>query len=260
MGHTRAVTTPPGAYRAMLTLLSELHECTSLAELEIAVTARVTDVIPADLVSLNKIDLTGTMGGSIGLFVPEVLPPSVIEPAFDKYLHQHPLVQDIKLNGDGAPRRMSDFIDMDEFQTLELYEYVFKPLGVLHQLGFSVGQVPGMVVGIGINRLATDFTDDEVETCRLLYHQLPAAFHHVQLREIYEHERATERTDLTPREREILLCLRAGMSNQKIAESLILGRRTVEKHLEKLYEKLDVRSRAAAVAVVWPMPSEPVMP
>ena len=117
-----------------------------------------------------------------------------------------------------------------------------------------------MVVGIGINRLATDFTDDEVETCCLLYQQLPAAFHHVQLREIFEHERVAERPDLTPREREILLCLRAGMTNQQTAESLVLGRRTVEKHLEKLYEKLGVRSRAAAVATVWPAPAEPVMP
>ncbi|MBE7188724.1 helix-turn-helix transcriptional regulator [Jatrophihabitans endophyticus] len=248
---------PPAAqYRALLTFMSELHECASLRELEHTITARIADVIPADLVSLNKIDLTGTMGGSIGLFVPERVPPSVIEPAFDKYLHQHPLVQAIKRDGNGSPRRMSDFIDMDEFRTLELYEYVFKPLGVLHQLGFSIGQVPGMVVGIGVNRLSPDFTDDELETCTLLYHQLPAAFHHVQLREIVDHEQgAADRPDLTPREREILLSLRAGMTNQQIAEALILGRRTVEKHLEKLYEKLGVRSRAAAVATVWPAPT-----
>lgn len=248
------MTTPLSAYRALLTLMSELHECTSLAELETTVTARVTDVIPADLVSLNKIDLAGTMGGSIAMFVPEPVPPSVIEPAFDKYVHQHPLVQAIKRDGNGTPRRMSDFIDMDEFRTLELFEHVFKPLGVLYQLGFSVGQIPGMVVGIGINRADTDFTDDELETCRLLYDQLPAAFHHVQLREIHEHEqRAAQRPDLTPREREILLYLRAGLTNQQVAETLILGRRTVEKHLEKLYEKLGVRSRSAAVAAVWPV-------
>lgn len=172
--------TPPGAYRALLTLLSELHECTSMAELEHAVTARVTDVIWADLVSLNKIDLTGTMGGSIALFEPEFVSPGVIEPAFDKYVSQHPLVQEFVRTGDGAPRRMSDFIGVDAFRTLELYEHVFKPLRSLHQIAFSVVQVPGMVLGIGLNRTVEDFSDDELETCRLLYQQLPAAFHHVR--------------------------------------------------------------------------------
>lgn len=46
----------------------------------------MSDVIAADLVTLNRIDLAGTMGGSTGLFVPEFVSPRVIEPAFDRYV------------------------------------------------------------------------------------------------------------------------------------------------------------------------------
>ena len=49
-----------------------------------------------------------------------------------------------------------------------------------------------------------------------------------------------------------MLYVRAGRSNQQIAEAMLLGRRTVEKHLERVYATLGVRSRAAAVHALWP--------
>lgn len=241
-----------GAYRALLRVMTALHECRTLAELEVTLTRRVGDVVRSDLVTLNKIDLTGTMGGSIGLFEPEILPPQVIEPAFDRYVHQHPLVQEILRTGDGRPRRMSDFIDVADFKRLELYEHVFRPLRSLHQIGFQVTAVPGMVVGIGINRTFDDFTDAELRMAQLLYEQLPAALHHVQLREVHQREvQLGAELELSEREREVLVYLRAGLTNQQIAAALHLSRRTVEKHLERLYAKLGVRTRTAAVHAVW---------
>jgi DNA-binding CsgD family transcriptional regulator len=240
------------AYRALLRVMTALHECRTLAELEVTLTQRVGEIIRADLVTLNKIDLNGNMGGSIGLFEPEFMSPRVIEPAFDRYVHQHPLVQEIVRTGDGRPRRLSDHIDVTDFVRLELYEHVFRPLRSLHQIGFQVTAVPGMVVGIGINRTHDDFTDDELRMAQLLYEQLPAALHHVQLREIHERElQLGADLELTEREREVLVYLRAGMTNQEIAMALHLGRRTVEKHLERLYAKLGVRTRTAAVHAVW---------
>jgi DNA-binding CsgD family transcriptional regulator len=241
------------SYRALLRVTAALHECRTLADLELTITRRCAEIIPADLVTYNKIDLTGNLGGSIGMFAPEFISPSVIAPAFDKYMHQHPLVQDYLRTGDGRPRRMSDYIGVDEFRRTELYEHVFAPLRSLHQIAFSVTAVPGMVVGIGINRTHDDFSDDELHMALLLWEQLPAALHHVQLREIHEHEQ--QRLDaplLTDREREVLVYLRAGMTNQQIADALFLGRRTVEKHLERLYGKLGVRNRTGAINAVWP--------
>ena len=176
------------SFRPLLDLVSQMHQCRSLSALEVCLAEQVASVIWADLVTLNRIDLEGTMGGSIGLFVPEFVSPREIEPAFDRYVHQHPLVQAIKRTGDGAPRRMSDFINMEEFRETDLYEHVFKPLRSLHQIGFSVVSVPGVVVGIGINRTNQDFTDEELELSQLVYEQIPAAYHHVQLVEIMERE------------------------------------------------------------------------
>ena len=51
---------------------------------------------------------------------------------------------------------------------------------------------------------------------------------------------------LTRRELEILLVLVRGKSNQEIADDLRISAKTVGNHVQHLYEKAGVRSRAAA--------------
>jgi len=53
---------------------------------------------------------------------------------------------------------------------------------------------------------------------------------------------------LTNREREILALLADGLGNKQIAARLGISTNTVKTHLELLFEKLDVSSRAEAVA------------
>lgn len=52
---------------------------------------------------------------------------------------------------------------------------------------------------------------------------------------------------LTPREREILGLMAAGLSNQEIADMLVIGVGTVKTHLHSLYGKLAARDRMSAV-------------
>jgi len=54
---------------------------------------------------------------------------------------------------------------------------------------------------------------------------------------------------LTNREREILALLADGLGNKQIATRLGISANTVKTHLELLFEKIGVRSRAEAVAV-----------
>jgi len=54
---------------------------------------------------------------------------------------------------------------------------------------------------------------------------------------------------LTPRETEVLSWLAKGKTNRDIADILGMSPRTVNKHLEHIFEKLGVETRAAAAAL-----------
>ncbi|WP_366180455.1 response regulator transcription factor [Actinomyces timonensis] len=56
---------------------------------------------------------------------------------------------------------------------------------------------------------------------------------------------------LTPREREILILMAQGMSNQEIADELIVSATTVKTHVGNVLAKLDVRDRVQAVVVAY---------
>ena len=61
-------------------------------------------------------------------------------------------------------------------------------------------------------------------------------------------EPATARSTLTRREREVLSWIAKSKSNPEIGIILGVSPRTVEKHVERILEKLGVESRAAAMA------------
>jgi DNA-binding NarL/FixJ family response regulator len=54
---------------------------------------------------------------------------------------------------------------------------------------------------------------------------------------------------LSPRERDVADHVAAGKTNREIAATLFLSEKTVENHLSRIYNKLDVHSRAALAAI-----------
>jgi DNA-binding NarL/FixJ family response regulator len=62
------------------------------------------------------------------------------------------------------------------------------------------------------------------------------------------------RTRFTPKEKEILELVTAGLTNKDIGERLIISERTVECHLAEVYRKLSIpddRHKRVSVAVQY---------
>lgn len=89
----------------------------------------------------------------------------------------------------------------------------------------------------------------EFNAAEKLLRELGAEPDLARIRTIRSRERASDSTLLTAREREVLELMADGGSNRAIAEELGLSPKTVNRHVENIFNKLGVSSRAAAVAV-----------
>ena len=59
-------------------------------------------------------------------------------------------------------------------------------------------------------------------------------------------EGALNQYGLTGREEQVMRCILSGSEPPHVAEQLSISPRTVQKHLERIFQKLGVKSRSAA--------------
>lgn len=57
--------------------------------------------------------------------------------------------------------------------------------------------------------------------------------------------------NLTEREREVLLLIARGLSNQELAEQLFIADNTVKTHVKRIFTKLGARDRAQAIVIAY---------
>jgi DNA-binding CsgD family transcriptional regulator len=150
---------------------------------------------------------------------------------------------------------ISDFLSLDRFHRLGLYAEFFRGISVEHQIAISLPGPDEQVIGVALSRGDRDFSDQDRALLSVLRAPLTAAL--LRARSRQPASQALGAADcgdqagpasLTAREIVILRLVAAGRTNRAIAHQLQLSPRTVAKHLEHVYRKLGVSSRAAAVA------------
>ena len=108
------------------------------------------------------------------------------------------------------------------------------------------------VIGVALSRARHDFCEEDRALLSVLRAPLIAALLRArrrrQARQIYTAMGYTELADLTEREIQILRLVADGRTNASIAHVLEVSPRTVAKHLEHIYRKFGISSRAAAVS------------
>ena len=156
--------------------------------------------------------------------------------AFDRHFHEHPLVRFHGYQGGRVTERISDALPLSEFRRSALYNDYYRRVRIDHAMALPIYVGDGLLVSFVLNRTRRDFTDRE----RALLDALRP-----HLSRIYK--RMTSANGLTDRESEVLRWVAAGKSDSQIGTILGVSPRTVQKHLQNVYDKLGVESRTAAV-------------
>jgi DNA-binding CsgD family transcriptional regulator len=252
----------------VLDLIGEVQGMLELDELIDGLLAAIARNVPSDYVSLN--DIGPDDDRVIAVVVPQ--PPEHLYRLFGEYAFQNPLMLRYMETLDGRPYRFSDVTTPERLHALELYQQVYVPMGVEHQMAFTLPATPGRVIAIVLSRGDDDFSDEErevVERARpYLIQAWRNAIDHTALRDELAARplgptagdgtavEALRARGLTARQAEVLALVARGRSNRDAGAILGISDRTVQKHLEHCYRVLDLQGRSAAAEFVWRLIAE----
>jgi DNA-binding CsgD family transcriptional regulator len=142
----------------------------------------------------------------------------------------------------GTSLVLSDAVAARRLRQTGLYYELMRPFGVRDVLKLFLPSDDGTGSAFVFDTSGRGFTNDDRALLRRLVPILVQFRRNARLRSVQARTLAL----LTPRELVVLGRAAEGETNAEIAAALCIGESTVRKHLEHIYEKLQVRNRAAA--------------
>jgi DNA-binding CsgD family transcriptional regulator len=260
----------PGDYEAVLTFLRQLYGVERLEDFPRRAMAGLGRLIESDILTYNEIyprriraDFLDEPAGTIDDWQ---------RATFERYAHQHPLITHYAKTRERHPRKISDFLTLTQFKNLALHSEFFRPLRLNYQMAVTIPSTPELVIGIALNRSRVDFSERDRSMLEAIRPHLAQAYRNAAERTRLAERVATvkrielrsvrqgtpEERALTRREREVLNLVAEGKTNRQIGARLAISGRTVQKHLEHIYQKLRVRTRTAA-AMKLASPAQPAV-
>jgi DNA-binding CsgD family transcriptional regulator len=243
--------------RRLLELVGDVCGLLDLDELRFGLLEAMDRALPSDYVSLNEI---GPGPADVVALIRPDGTPGQFE-VWARHAHENPLLQYYLRTSDGRAVRFSDFVSAEELRALALYREVYAPMGVEHQLAFTLPGASGRTLAIAISRGDRDYSDEERDFANAARPFLIQAYlNAIAYRAAWAGSEggpgtplleALLRAGLTPREAQSLRLVALGRSNHHVGRTLGISHRTVGKHLERAFRKLGVGDRSTAAARVW---------
>lgn len=224
--------------------LQEARDGDAFVLLDPGVTSALLQVLPADYITLNDLDVRAHHGVLV-----ELLPTDAEQPYGEFWQHFWDTLscsyteRVSRLHGEVVTT--GDFYCDRQWHSTGMYNEWMAPGGVDKELVMPLPAAPGIARRLVFFRgPGRSFSDADRDAAMLLQPHIADALR-VQGRH------AATRL-LTGRQYELLRLVAAGHDNIAIACQLGLSPATVRKHLENAFARLEVSSRTAAVAKICP--------
>jgi DNA-binding CsgD family transcriptional regulator len=153
-------------------------------------------------------------------------------------------LRDVDHSASTEPLRITDVLSRARFRRSPFYSAVMRPLGFEHEVKLWLPAPPGHARFFELERgPGPDFAERDRSFLSLLRRHL------ARLRSRWEDRPPIP--SLTERELDVLALVAQGLTNRQISRQLFISPGTVRTHLEHIYDKLGVRSRAGAVGAAF---------
>lgn len=244
----------PGDLKACLDAVHAVGEgSTSLDGFMHGGVACLPRLVASDLTHVSVCDLDSGKRAVVS-DVPGAISKRDLE-TFNRHFGDNPLVREHGRNSRARTVRISDLVPERDFRRSPLYDEYYRAVGIGYVMALPVHVEGKELVSFVFNRRDRDFTDRD-RACAEAIRPL--------LGDLYRMTRALDGAlaawgvpstvrcpapdaSLTAREREVLHWLGSGKTDKDIGDILGISPRTVHKHLQRIYEKLGVETRTAAV-------------
>jgi DNA-binding CsgD family transcriptional regulator len=174
------------------------------------------------------------------------------QPFWEHYWDFDPVCHPDRTGDLRSVTKISDFYSARELHSTGFYSGYSRPVGIEHHLmlclpaGPPRTPGPGRSVGLMFFRgPGPDFSERDRALLALLRPHLHQAY-------LDAERRRSTTPRLTPRHWELLRLVAAGHTNAQIGRRLGVTEKTVGKHLENIYARLQVSSRTAAITRAFP--------
>ena len=146
--------------RSLNEFLAAGYAACETAALRPAVITAARRLVRCDIASWNHVETrtwrtdTATDPSEASVF------PGHLE-AFERHLHQHPLLDHYRRTGDGRAYQFADFLARPRLHDLALYREYYQRIGVEHQIGIALNAPGPSVIGLALSRGGSRFSGRE---------------------------------------------------------------------------------------------------
>jgi DNA-binding CsgD family transcriptional regulator len=138
-------------------------------------------LVPSDWFSYNEVDLVNP-ANTLAILKPDS--DAFFQnlfPRFRKLAHQHPLITRQLRSPNFPVHKISDFLGQQDYHRLELYQEVYRHLGVEYQIAATIKLEPDRVTAFALSRRQRDYDERDRVVLEMLRPHLVVAFNHLAL-------------------------------------------------------------------------------
>jgi len=169
-------------YESLLECIRQLHSFRDLGSVRLwLLDTALPRLIPSDWRSYNEVDLLHPEN-TLAILKPQLDARSLpLLQRFNEVAHQHPLIIGQLQSPDFPVHKISDFLAQDAYHKLELYQDVYRHMGVEYQIAATIKLEPDRITAFALSRQQTDYTERDRAILEMLRPHLVIALNNLAL-------------------------------------------------------------------------------